>query len=264
VTNHINLGGFLCATAPLTLALLGQWQRWWQRLVLILGFGVQVAGLILTYSRAAWVGLALAMLLLTILLIAKRLSLRILLPGIGLSVIIALVAWVSLGESLTPTQTRTDIIAYRLGTLLQPFQTQEMAGRLNVWQRSLTVLSTQPLLGAGRDTLPDRDLNWWGAQASSHNLFINVAFSRGVIAFAAFMVLLIGLGVSGARVYRAGRDWAGSLLGAGLLAGLAAFVVAGLFASLVAYADTGALFWLLAGVVVMARRLISDYQPVLT
>lgn len=257
VTNHINLGGFLCATVPLTLALFWQPQRWWQRLALLLGLGVQVIALVLTYSRAAWVGLILAIFGISLLIAGKRFPLRLLVIGLSTMLIAGLAAWLSL-DITSLTTNRGDVMAYRLGTLLQPLQTPEIAGRILAWQKSLDVIVAHPLLGQGKDAVPG--LIWWGAPGSSHNLFLHLAMARGLVAFAAFMVLFIGLFVSGARLYRKATTSVDIMLAAGLLAALAAFSLAGLFASLVSYADTGALFWLLAGLVVVADRVTTRHS----
>jgi O-antigen ligase len=137
----------------------------------------------------------------------------------------------------------------RVRQLVEPMRAPQFVGRLDLWRMAVKGIAERPLLGHGVDTLPLPG-GWWGRPPSPHNMYLAIAYSRGIPALAAFGAVLLALLLAAWRL--GASAGAARVLGLTAIAGLVAFCVAGVFSALVSYRDTGALFWFVAALIAAA------------
>ena len=209
------LGGFLALAIPPIVALAASENLWWRRLS---GYVLAIAamvGLAFTYSRGAWIGVAVGLLIL--LPILKR-------------------GWLTLGITLTAA------IVTTVGNVLVRVQSVAAAGRdpaftsrLDIWKTSLRLVAEHPLRGVGLGNFesaygnlmaPDLPLLAYTSQVpeQAHNLFLNLTVEVGLVGAGAFAWLLA---VAFLRTWQVRRfaDQRVKIWSTGLAAGLVALLI---------------------------------------
>lgn len=204
------------------------------RLVLV-ALAVPVAvGVLLSLSRASWLGLAAGLLLIgvlcyrRILVLAALVGLVLLVSPIGQEVITRFIRGFSTADRAT---------AFRVGE----------------YANALTLLQRYPLLGIGFGVSPDIDVT-----AGVSSVYLLVAEQTGLLGLGAFVSALAATWWIGFRNLSAKRDVRLQGIRAAYLAALSGALVAGLldhyFANQ-AFPHAVALFWLYAAGLVAARDL---------
>jgi len=209
------LGGFLALAIPPIFALAASENLWWRRLLGNLLFTAAMVGLALTYSRGAWIGTAVALLLL--LPILKR-------------------GWLVVGLALTTVMVTTaGNVLVRAESVATPEQGTSYTSRVEIWQTSLKLLAEHPLRGVGLGNfgqaygnfmVPDLPLlaEALGTPDEAHDLFLNLAVEVGLVGAGAFAWLLV-VGFLRAWQARRSADRRVKIWGAGLAAGLVALLI---------------------------------------
>ena len=209
-----------------------------------------VGTLLLTQSRGAWIGLAVAALCTGLWLQrATRLA--------AFAVItVALVAFVSLGP-----QRIAALAISRSG----PAMTQDVAGRGELWQRATQAIADFPITGLGMNNFrrlmptmyptllatPDIDI------AHAHNHLLQAALDLGLPGLCGYLGLWIGVWWMLADSYRRRRDGASRALTGGLAAGLIAHFVFSLADVIPLGSKVGVLFWLALALATAAARVAA-------
>lgn len=230
---HPNLLGVVAAAAAVMAwvraALLGPGRQ------LHLAAGALCTGaVVVTLSRAAWLGLAAGLVVVVVLLLlagrATRPSGRTLLAGAGLLVaLVALVALSGWGGRM----------AARFDELLHPMHASGSA-RLETWRTALDMGLARPITGWGPDTFammftrfqtPGLWTYEWGASSfHAHSIVFHAFATRGAFGLLAALAWIVALTWTLARLWLARpaeRGWLATAAGA-----LTALVVAGLFGAL--------------------------------
>ncbi len=209
-------GGFMGLIAPLAAGaawghLMLVWQQWRVTrrlhggylfgLVFYTGAAALIAlGVIISWSRGAWLGFAVAMLIVVVLLPRRRwisaVLLIVLVGGGG-------IVWSS---GRLPTA-----ITERIGSATQElFNIQDVRGvditpdnyavveRLAHWQAALNMASANPMLGVGFGNYEAaydqyRILNWREPLGHAHNYYLNVLAETGIIGLTCYVVLWFGV-----------------------------------------------------------------------
>ena len=177
---HPNAAGLLLAMSiPLALAIIAS-QKGWLHGVTLASLAAQFAGLILTYSRGAW--LACLVSLLGISLMEDRLR-----KGVFALGLLGLVVFVAVAP-----------LRNRLMTLVNPTADAAIEERLRFMGGAVTVGLENPLLGFGygRDRLREgvkkevADSGQLGFIPHSHNMYTELLAETGVLGLAAFMWMI--------------------------------------------------------------------------
>ena len=211
---YMTLGGSLLIALSLLLAILALGRRTARRLIPT-ALAVTVLGL--TYVRNAWLGLAVAIVLLTAL--TRRVWL---IAPVILAVLITLAV---------PSVLRTRVLS-----MLDPGD-ETARERLYFWDAGRRMVADAPLLGLGPGGVHRYYPQYKAPEARKprtghlHNNLIQIAAERGLLGLAAWLWIWIAFFVGAGRVYGAlppvrGEDRA---LVAGSIAAVAGFLVAGLF-----------------------------------
>ncbi|MFN2244495.1 MAG: O-antigen ligase family protein [Anaerolineae bacterium] len=235
-----SVAGGLVLLLPLTIGFALGARRPWLRIACTLASLFAGAVLVLTQSRGALVGLALAVVVMFI--VWNRWFLLAIPAGIigGMAAVGALGA-AQVGEFML-SGTTTSAVA-------------SMEGRLAIWARALAMIRDFPVTGIGLgmfdylldllyplfDVAPETDI------FHPHNLFLFQAVSSGLpglIALLALLFLLLVLAAKSIRWSQRSEAWP---LALGLLGALVAYVGHGLFDNPTSFIRAGSILWILFG-----------------
>ena len=209
------LGGFLALGIPPIVALAASENLWWRRLsgyVLVIA---AIVGLAFTYSRGAWIGTAVSLLVLLPVLKRGRLVL-------GLALMAAIV-------------TTAGNVLVRVQSVAVPARDSAFTSRLEIWATALKLVAEHPFFGVGLGNfqfaygnllIPDLPLLAYTlvVPEGAHDLFLNLAVEVGLVGASAFAWLLA---VAFLRAWQARRfaDRRVKIWSAGLAAGLVALLI---------------------------------------
>jgi putative inorganic carbon (HCO3(-)) transporter len=263
------IAGTLTLYLPLAVTLAA---GWWAgnevfplRLLILAGSGVFVllvsCVLLLTQSRAGWLGGGVGLLTLGTLwgLSHRQRRVRILGVVLPLSALVAVA-----GALLCVGPQHVGEILYEAGSgaaVEQAIGEMSLAGRVEVWNRALYAVQDFPFTGCGLGTFrrvvhilyplflasPDFDI------AHAHNIFLQTALDLGLPGLIAYLALL---GVALATCWRCARR-GGPLVRAtalGLAAGLVGLHVYGLADAVALGSKPGVAFWFALGLIAALPR----------
>lgn len=256
------LGLFLLIPVALSLGLALSEPEQRLRVAYWAAFAFNSGALVLTFTRAAWLSAAVALVFMG--LTAWRLRVRFTRADAALSGVV-LLGLVALGaRSVTSGASVTNVVQRFLS--LFDAGSGSMAERVAVWSGTLSAVSERPLLGFGPDTI----LLVWDAYAtrsasavvaqgqvdSAHSLPLQLAAGIGVIGAALYLVAVVMMLILGVRT----ALLRGRAPGVFLLAAYCAALGSLLLASLVSVTDVGlgVLIWLLAAAVAVPSATRSD------
>ncbi|MEZ4728987.1 MAG: O-antigen ligase family protein [Caldilineaceae bacterium] len=266
------IGGIVLLFLPLTTALLlganmvdqqGRygwlWRGCWQSILflLVLLFG---AALLLAQSRAAWLGAAMAFVLLLVLLDRRGWLLLLILAGV-LGIALTVIGPLRVVDGLTvgsDVKTANDLVT---GILTD----RNLAARFLIWQRALHGIADAPLTGMGLAAFrlvvrePYAPLAGYHIDPDihhAHNLFLQIGVDLGLPGLFAFGLLLLLAITALVRCYRQTpedspmRAWT-----AGLAGSLLAYLIYSMFDTVTLGAQRGVTFWFLLGLCLAAGEL---------
>jgi hypothetical protein len=170
---------------------------------------------------------------------------------------------VDVGTPSDPSTTGTELLLSGI-PLVPP--------REDLWHAAVQMVSERPLLGVGPGTYPLRygaylGLPKWDERAYSHDIYLELGATTGIVGLAAFLVVVAGAVapltrslVARARPFTAQtalepRQW---LAFAAILAAAVAFLGHGLFDYFFAFNPTNGLWWATLGLCVAVGRLTMN------
>ena len=231
VENPNGLGAYLAiaslVAAALTLSSLPRRQR----IALGCMTAVLVAGLGATFSRGAWIGFAVGLLVLV-----AMTRLRLFWGIVGAAVVSPLV----LPRTIVDRLTFAFSAAYVSKSLT--------AGRLFIWQVALQRIAEHPLFGVGLGTFGGTSaFLYLGGRFWIDNYYLQLGAEGGLLLLGAFLWVLMRAAKSLFRASREQTDPYGRAVAAGAFAGFLAVAIANVTASVWETLVVASAFWFLAG-----------------
>lgn len=215
-THPNQLGGFLALTIPPVVALAVSERTPWSRAAAYGLASAALLGLVLTYSRGAWV--------------STGAGLLALLPALKKG------SWILPGALLVAGAFATSgAVLERLGSITTAGNDPAFTSRFEIMRASLDLVAEHPLLGVGLgnfqvaygnlmvQNLPLLSYSL-GVPPQAHNLFVNLAAEVGLVGLLAFVALLVVAFRKMLRVHSAG-DARIRIPVLGIAAGLVAMLV---------------------------------------
>jgi putative inorganic carbon (HCO3(-)) transporter len=197
--------------------------------------------LLLTFSRAGYLGLMAGLLVLGVVKARKWLVLLVLI----------LVTW----QSFVPVAvTQRVLMTYQPGQELDSSSEE----RITIWQDALQVFHEDPVFGTGFDTY--QFMGRVGPYRDTHNYYVKVLLETGVVGLAVFLSLLAAAGKISWRVFRQSRDPLLSGLGCAFFAMLMCAVVVNFFGDRWTYLQVNGFLWVLLGFMARGLFLIGQEE----
>ena len=204
------------------------------------------AGLILSWTRAAWLGVFAAFALLVVLTGGRRLVAGF----VGASAVAIA------GLLVTRPERITALFSTGEGT---------HTSRLVIWQSAANVLRDHPITGVGLDQYLHLDAARYGIPhirfmlySHPHNLLLDFWIRLGLLGLIALVWLLVRFYRQALALRRDLRDPFCVALALGLIGSMTHFVVHGLFDLAYFQSDLAFLFWLTLALIEVLRRIASD------
>jgi putative inorganic carbon (HCO3(-)) transporter len=188
------LGAFLAMLCPLAYCELVSARSWGARVLALNALAMCGIGLYLTFSRSAWIGVALAAIVVGVWVRG---------PGMRFAIASA-AAIVLLAVGIA-------ILAQAGGLQPERSDLAEFGDRPAVWRASLQLIASRPLLGYGPDTFglvfPHFQIAYLNQQwDKAHAETLQVAATQGLVGLAAYVLLLVAF----IRAFWRGRQNAGA------------------------------------------------------
>ncbi|MFZ5596405.1 MAG: O-antigen ligase family protein [Bacillota bacterium] len=231
VTSPNVLGSLLLFFIPLALARMLIAKNRQSRLAYLSALGVLLACMVMTYSRGAWLALAVSITVMG-LLYSPRLIIAMGVGGLA-------------GILFVPG------ISSRLSYMLSPayMASSQRAGRIARWTLGLEKLTENPFLGTGFG-------NFGGAVAARRipgsyyvdNFYLKTAVESGLIGLLALIWLLVGALRCGYDAFKKISDGSLKIMAAAILAGLTGVVTHNLVENIFEVPMMTTYFWLMAGI----------------
>ena len=227
---------------PLTIALVLAAKHLWTKAVFAGIFLVGAAALLMTYSRASWVGMACAMVVLVFLWKPK------LIP-----------AFVLLCVAAIPVM--PDSIWNRILTIGNPNDTST-ASRFPLYEAAINVVETSPVSGAGLGTAAVqkfiRDMNLYHGRAPyvhAHNFYLEVWVEAGLLGVTSFVAAMLWNIKRAAHTVRHCGTSAARTITAAAAAALCGAMVCGLADYLWNYPRVMCIFWFVFAIALAGTKL---------
>lgn len=220
---------------PIILALILCSRHWWSVMAALLTFCVGTGALLMTYSRASWIGMAVSMLVFVFLWKPK------LLPGLFL-----------LGVACIPLL--PDTILNRILTITN-LNDSSTASRFPLYEAALALIRESPISGAGLGTDAVQKYvaanNLYHAKAPfvhAHNIYLQVWVEQGVLGAIAFLGTMLWGYKSAAAASKGKVSVAAKMITIGCASAISGAMVCGLADYLWNYPRIMCMFWFLFAV----------------
>ena len=223
-------------------------------------FGLMALAMVMSWSRGGWVGLAAALIAITVLR-----SRHALVMAVAAGLLIVYVLLIGGARYLPPAlvQRVSDLLPYAGGMDIRTVQVTDanyaLVERMAHWQAAVDMFGDHPWLGVGIGNYPIAYARyaigrWRDPLGHAHNYYLNIAAEAGIVGLSAYLILIAACLLYAWRlVHRTSGYWRAVALGAlGVLVHLSTHnlfdnlyvhsmnVQVGLVLGLLAVADKGA------------------------
>ncbi len=189
--------------------------------------------LFFTFSRGAWLGLAISVLL----FLYWRQEKKYIIGMLSVVAVLILIDSQQLWARINPQALKQDT---------------SMAYRLEIWQTALRIFQDHPFWGTGMGTtwyyIPQYSNSISTFIAHSHNLYLHLAVEAGFFGLFAFLILVGGIMFMNYDVYHNSRSPRQRGIALGLLVGFTGIMVQGFVDAAITAPQFGMLFWTYCGI----------------
>jgi len=211
----------------------------WFRILSVITSSILIAAIVLSYTRASWVGLAAAFVCLFVFLL--RINTKIVLAGIIGFLIVLAFSWTQFMIRLESNrkQSSTEYAAH-LQSISNISTDASNVERINRWSSAVRMFYERPVLGWGPGTYQFQYAPFQredektvistnaGNRGNSHSEYIGPLAEQGVYGMLGFMLIIIFVVVRASRIIRYNPDRSVRILATGLLLGLITYWIHGL------------------------------------
>ena len=205
--DHTSYGAVLAMFFPIGIALLMRKQmNTLLRVLTAIGFLILTAGIILSYTRAAWISLIGAAGILVLMLL--RIRLRAIIGVVGIAGLFTFLAWDDIQVSLESNkQESSDKLEEHVSSISNVSSDASNLERLNRWNCALEMFKERPILGWGPGTYQfvyapfqrskDRTIisTNQGNGGNAHSEYLGPLCEEGVLGSALFIAILFAISI---------------------------------------------------------------------
>jgi putative inorganic carbon (HCO3(-)) transporter len=245
--DHTSYGAVLAMFFPIVLALLAQRNmNLLMRVLLTIGFVVLTAGIVLSYTRAAWISIIGAAAILAVMLL--RIQLRHLLLGASIAGGVLILGWDDIVMSLEQNkQESSDDLNEHVSSISNVSSDASNLERLNRWNCAFELFKERPVMGWGPGTYQfvyapfqrakDRTIisTNQGDGGNAHSEYLGPLCEQGVLGTFWVLALLYGITHLAFRLFYSLQERDLKLLIAGAYLGLMTYFIHGVLNN---YLDT--------------------------
>lgn len=260
------LGGFLMFSLPIALGLALAEEDWRWRLGYWFGFGLNVVCWIVAFTRGAWIGGAVGIVLIVVVAWRHRAKMQSI--DWAPAAFIVTLAGAIIGLS---TRNASEVMnfAARFRSIFD-FQSGSGRTRTEIWQAAIEAIKARPVFGWGADTFRlvfpkfkpaeyTRDAGYLSVADNVHNYPLQLATGIGIIGVVLLYAIFIWVAIRSAKtVFSRSDDRRDVLLGA-CWAGCAAFLVQLVFG--ISVTGSAFLLWVMMAIVLAPTAAIFEVRP---
>jgi len=246
-SNRNSLGGWLGMLIPVFTGIFiskNLFSKTVKKILLALLLILLMVCLVVTYSRASWLGLMLSFLFMGYLYLRLLNNRRVTWLVIMMIIILSVVAFLVLPNTV---KTRvTSMVRIENSNLF----------RINLWKESIDIIKDFPLFGAGLNTYTrvGRLYVESGGGYYPHNSYLQMAAEIGILGLLAFLWFLFNVFELGVGLFKKTKD----CLLLGLLAALIVFLTQSLFDVNIYALQLATLFWIVLGLTMARCRFLTE------
>ncbi|HTE19569.1 MAG TPA: O-antigen ligase family protein, partial [Armatimonadota bacterium] len=198
------LAGFLCLVFPVVLITWRSADQNWLRLSAQVATVIVAAGILLSRNRSAWVGVAVALIVLAVLYFRYATRDGGWVPQKHQVVVPVVMLVLSIGLFITMSRSG-GVIGERVNTVRALGQDETLQWRIGMWDKALRMTRDRPLLGWGVGSFPVQQALYYHPAAPSRTQreIIKTGHTLGENAHNTYLQLAAELGVPGLLLYLA-------------------------------------------------------------
>lgn len=259
--DHTSFGAAIAFMIPASIYFIAKGEGAGNRLIWTAISLVLLFGLLLSYSRAAWLSLIISSLFASVLLL--RIPWKISATAVAAIVVALLFSWSSLVSFLQDNrQDSSADLADHVRSAANITSDASNLERINRWKAALRMISEKPLLGWGPGTYQFNYASYqlnsertiistnFGNRGNAHSEYIGAAVDSGVPGTLVYLLLLAVSVITGARYCYRYRDRNDRLLMIAMLTGLFTYVIHGFLNNFLDTDKISAPFWISIAIIV--------------
>jgi len=214
------------------------------RLFALIVAGANTVCLLFSYSREAYLALAVILCFLAVVKV-RSLFIPILLLVLGWQAILP----VAVRERITMTYTRSD-------PGMEAALDASAQERVMLWSDAMELFRQNPVFGTG--FLTYAELSRVGSYKDTHNFYLKMLVETGLVGLCLFILQLLLLLREGMRLFTRARDSLLSLVGLGYAAMIVAATIVNLFGDRWMFIQVDSNLWILLGCVICGSSLAAE------
>ncbi len=253
--DHTSFGAVLAFLIPVCIWFVNSSGSGWKRLLYILALLVFIAGIVFSYSRAAWISLitGLGFGLLMILRVPWKLSI----PSFIAVIVLLVMIWPSVINRLnTINQTSSGNMAEHLQSVANISTDISNLERINRWKSAVRMTAEKPFFGWGPGTYQFQYAPYqfsydktpistnFGTGGNAHSEYLGYLVETGLPGFVFYLMLIITVLITGLRAWDNIEDIRIRRLVIALLCGVITYVVHGALNNFLDTDKIASLFWM--------------------
>jgi putative inorganic carbon (hco3(-)) transporter len=242
------------------------------RIILSILLGLFCAAFVFSYSRAAWLSLAVAALVVFVLIL--RISWKIIVPAtVGIFICISLL-WSSLIVRLNENkQESSDNIKSHLQSIANIRSDASNMERVNRWKSALRMFKEKPLIGWGPSTYQFKYAPYqiasektvistnFGERGNAHSEYLGSLVDSGIFGLILYFLLLFISIRKGIRICQTHNNKQIRYIAIALVAGLISYAIHGAFNNFLDTDKISALFWgMIAAIVTIDNSMKEEIE----
>ncbi|TFH33462.1 MAG: O-antigen ligase family protein, partial [Bacteroidia bacterium] len=263
--DHTSFGATIAFLLPFTFYLMVMASRPWKRIAWVLVIGVLSAGLLFSYSRAAWLSTLPALVLAILLLL--RVPWKVIIPSLAGVAVIVLLTWSSLAGYIQENrQDSSADLASHIRSAANITTDASNLERINRWKAATRMIPERPFFGWGPGTYqfyyaPYQNYSErtvistnFGDRGNAHSEYIGAAVDSGIPGALVYLLLVIVALVKGIGLANFSTDRRDRLLVIAIVAGLVTYMLHGFLNNFLDTDKISAPFWISMAVLVSLDR----------
>ena len=273
--DHTSYGAVLAFVLPIFIGFLFmKHSNSWVRLVLIGLVPLLLVALILSYSRAAWMGLIVALAVYVV--VTFRIKLWVI--SLGVAIIFTFIAlnWTEINYSMQSNSTDSSAnLAEHVQSISNISNDYSNVERLNRWNCAVQMFREKPIFGWGPGTymfqyapfqlsyLVTPISTFAGDRGNAHSEYLGPLSESGFLGTITFLIIAIAFLRTGFRAYRLSSDRNQRILLICSILGVITYLVHGVLNNFLDTAKISVLFWgFIAFIVATDIKIKSEQKPV--